>query len=403
MTRFITSKSSARSTRIDPVLTIALAQLFGTSLWFSANSASDDLVRAWHISPSDIGTLTASVQAGFIIGTLVFALFGLADRYRASHIFCVSAVLGAIFNAWFATLSGGLHAALLLRFLVGICMAGIYPIGMKLIISWAPERAAAALSLLVGMLTFGTALPHGLRALAAAWPWPLVIAGSSLLAITASVMVYFLGDGPHLARRSIAGATSRGDPVLAFRNARFRAVAIGYFGHMWELYAFWTLVPMLVQASSLGRSSLGHSIAGTSFVIIAAGSLGCILGGILSRWLKGEYIALAALACSGTCCLAFPFLVSYLPPFWILVLLVIWGATVVADSPQFSALAAAACPRELIGGALAIQNSIGFALTVASIAMVTSLHGSIGAWTVWLLLPGPALGIVGFLIQWRRA
>lgn len=403
MTQSITSKSSSRSTRVDPVLTIALAQLFGTSLWFSANSASDDLVKAWHISAADIGTLTAAVQAGFILGTLAFALLGIADRYRASRIFCVSAVLGAIFNAWFATLSGGLHSALLLRFLVGICMAGIYPIGMKLIIGWAPERAAAALSLLVGMLTLGTALPHGLRAIAAAWPWPLVITGSSLLAIAAAVMVYILGDGPHLALRSIAGSTTPGNPVIAFRNARFRAIAIGYFGHMWELYAFWTLVPMLVQASSLRGSSLVHSGAGTSFVIIAAGSLGCILGGILSRWVKGEYIALAALACSGACCLAFPFLVTYLSPIWILALLVVWGATVVADSPQFSALAAAACPRELIGGALAIQNSIGFALTVASIAMVTSMHGSIGAWTAWLLLPGPILGIVGFLMQWRRA
>lgn len=402
MTQSITSKSSSRSTRVDPVLTIALAQFFGTSLWFSANSASDDLVKAWQISAADIGTLTAAVQAGFILGTLAFALLGIADRYRASRIFCVSAILGAIFNAWFATLSGGLHSALLLRFLVGICMAGIYPIGMKLIISWAPERAAAALSLLVGMLTLGTALPHGLRVIAAAWPWQIVIAGSSLLAGAAAVLVQLLGDGPHHPPSQTPCDRNPGNPIQAFRDRRFRAIAIGYFGHMWELYAFWTLVPMLISHSSLSGPGAMGSLSGTAFAIIGVGAIGCFLGGILTRWVPSRYIALVALATSGACCLLLPLVADALSPLWLLVFFLVWGTAVVADSPQFSAMAARACPPNLVGGALAIQNSFGFALTVASIAVVTGLVGRFGLWTAWILLPGPVIGIIGFLLLSRR-
>ena len=152
---------------MTPVAWIALAELFGTSLWFSANSAADDLVRAWGASPGDIGWMTTAVQAGFILGTLGFSLSGLADRYPASRIFSACAVGGAFFNAAFAVFSGGLASAVAFRFLVGICLAGIYPIGMKLVVSWAPERAGSALAQLVGMLTLGSALPHALRLLGA--------------------------------------------------------------------------------------------------------------------------------------------------------------------------------------------------------------------------------------------
>jgi MFS family permease len=183
------------SAQFSPVLTIAIAQLFGTSLWFSANSAADDLVRTWGLTAANIGTLTAAVQAGFILGTMAFALLGLADRFSASRIFGLAALLGAGFNAWFACLSGDFSAAIALRFAVGVCLAGIYPIGMKLIISWAPDRAGAALALLVGMLTLGTALPHGLRIAAAQWPWQYVMAGSSVLACAAAVLVLCLGNG----------------------------------------------------------------------------------------------------------------------------------------------------------------------------------------------------------------
>jgi MFS family permease len=149
--------------RFSPVFTIVIAQLFGTSLWFSTNSAADSLMSAWHLGESDIGLLTNAVQLGFIAGTLFFALSGLADRFEASRIFTICALLGALCNSLFALVASGLGSGLPLRFAVGFCLAGIYPLGMKLIVSWAPDRSASALSLLLAMLTLGTALPHFVR------------------------------------------------------------------------------------------------------------------------------------------------------------------------------------------------------------------------------------------------
>src|SRR6516164_2951831 len=187
---------AASGLQSNPVATIAIAQLLGTSLWFSANSAAPDLMRAWGIGVSGIGLLTNAVQLGFILGTMTFALSGLADRYPASRIFVVSACLGAGFNACFALFSHGLASAALFRFLVGICLAGIYPIGMKLIVSWVPERTGSALAYLVGMLTLGTALPQGLRFLGGSWRWQAVILSSSGLGLLAAALIFFLGDGP---------------------------------------------------------------------------------------------------------------------------------------------------------------------------------------------------------------
>lgn len=392
---------NGRERRMDPVLIIALAQLFSTSMWFSANSAADDLLRAWSITASDIGLLTASVQIGFILGTMVFAVTGIADRYPASRIFAVCSILGATFNVMFACLSAGLTSAIVLRFLVGLSLAGIYPIGMKLIIGWAPRRAPTALALLVGMLTLGTALPHGMHMLASSWPWQYVIATSSLLAVIAAAVIYAQGDGSH--RPCAARTALRGQGALtAFRNPRFRAVAIGYFGHMWELYTFWTLVPMLVLRAALNQRLHSAGSSGLSFAIIATGALGCVLAGVLTRWISSEKIAAGALAISGACCLLFPLVAEQISAEMLFAFMLVWGAAVVADSPQFSALAAKECPPNLIGSALAIQNSIGFALTVVSIGIATSCFQRVGFHVAWLLLPGPVIGLLGFLPRWGR-
>ncbi|MFW3616330.1 MFS transporter [Billgrantia antri] len=392
-----------------PVAMIAIAQLFGTSLWFSANSAADDLMRTWHVSAADIGWLTSAVQVGFILGTLTMALGGLADRYRASRIFVCCALAGALFNAGFALLSEGLASALAFRFLVGLSLAGIYPVGMKLIVSWAPERTGQALAQLVAMLTLGTALPHGLREVGAELPWQTIILASSGLALLGAVMIHWLGDGPHLpdARRRKApshGVVQRKATVLdAFRIHRFRAAALGYFGHMWELYAFWTVVPLLVSQTVLASRYGALGVSGMAFTIIGVGALGCIVGGWLSRRIGSARVALGALASSGICAVVFALFWQALPGTALGLLLLLWGATVIADSPQFSALSAQACPRELVGAALAIQNSIGFAITVVSIAATTTLFERVGLHAAWLLVPGPIVGLLGFAWATRRA
>lgn len=391
--------SKLAASRVSPVVTIALAQLLGTSLWFSANSAADDLRRAWGVSVADIGVLTSAVQLGFILATLVFALGGLADRFPASRIFAVCALLGAAFNACFAWFSTGIASGVVYRFLVGICLAGIYPLGMKLIVTWAPERTGSALAYLVAMLTLGTALPHALRLIGAAWKWQYVVLSSSALAVLAACLVYVLGDGPHLPLRRVLGA----EGVLgAFKLPDFRAAALGYFGHMWELYAFWTIVPLLIVRTSLNSNLPGSSVSGLAFAIISAGALGCVLGGILSHRVGSARVATVSLALSGFSCFAFALGWRRLSPLALLALLLVWGATVVADSPQFSALSARACPPDLVGAALAIQYSIGFAITIVSIAATTALFDRWGVDVVWVLLPGPVLGLLALSSQWTK-
>lgn len=384
---------------LGPILVISIAQLFGTSLWFSANSVAGSLAGAWKLSTADMGWLTSAVQLGFICGTLLVSLHGYADRYRASRMFALSAIAGALLNAGFALCAAGLASALVFRFLVGVTLAGIYPLGMKLIVGWAPERAGFALSMLVGMLTLGTSLPHALRLLGADLPWQATILASSLLALFGAALVYGLGDGPHAI---VARCPQKPVPVLqgsifsVFGVPEFRASALGYFGHMWELYTFWTMVPVFVVSTGLDHYSALGGASGVSFLVIGVGALGCVVGGYLSRFAGSARVAKYSLLLSGACCLVFALGWHWLSSAEMLVLLILWGLTVISDSPHFSALSAAACPRELIGSALAVQNSIGFAITIVSIALAAGLFDRMGLSVAWLLLPGPILGLIGF-------
>ncbi len=385
--------------RAYPLAVIVIAQLFGTSLWFSANAAGDDLMRAWALQAADIGRLTIAVQLGFILGTLGFALSGLADRFAASRIFAVCAVLGAAANAGFALLAQNLAEGLVWRFAVGLALAGVYPLGMKLVVSWVPQHAGAALAWLVGMLTLGTALPHGVRALDAGWGWQATLLVSSLLALLAAGMILALGDGPHLARRPGAARLRLGEGLYALREPRFRASAFGYFGHQWELYAFWTLVPLLVTAA---RGAEAGPSSGPAFAVIGIGAAGCVLGGLLSRRIGSARVAALALAVSALCCAIYPFASGW-PPVLLATLMLLWGASVVADSPHFSALSARACAPESVGSALAFQNAIGFAITMGSIELTTRLWPLIGDRVAWVLLPGPVLGLIALRPLWRAA
>jgi MFS family permease len=390
--------------RSYPVGVIVLAQLFGTSLWFSPNSAADDLMHAWGIGVSQFAWLTASTQLGFIVGTLYFAMSGLADRFPASRIFFASSLIGATINAGFALVPISFEAGLFFRFSVGVCLAGIYPMGMKMIVSWVGTSSALELSLLVGMLTLGTALPHGVRALGGYWSWQHVILVSSFLALLGALLIFYLGDGkclPKPGKKNI----SWGKVLKVFTIRNFRSAGLGYFGHMWELYAFWTALPWfaarLVIDAKHANAPVLASAPSISFIVIACGFFGCVAGGKLSLKVGGAYVAAFSLFVSGFMCAVYPMLTSQ-SVFIRFAALCVWGFFVIADSPQFSSLAAQNCPRKWVGSALTIQNSVGFALTIVSVLLSMYFIPDLGEKISWILLPGPVCGLIGLMPLLKR-
>lgn len=377
-----------------PVLVIVLAQLLGTSLWFSPNSAADSLALHWGLGLAALGQLTSATQIGFIVGTLLVATTGLADRFRASRVFLVSCVVGAAFNASFALLTLGFESALALRFGVGLSLAGIYPLGMKMIIAWSPRNTGATLGLLVAMLTLGSALPYLVRAIGVQWSWQTVVLSASAFAVVGGLMIGRLGDGPKLPVAAGQGM-AWGAALRVFADPRFRASASGYFGHMWELYAFWTLLPFFIldvlrTATATPPAWLPSLL--TFLVMGGLGAIGALAGGFLSQRHGSPRVAVVALSISGLMCLCYPLVPEAA---WLLklVVLTVWGLTVVSDSAQFSATSASVCPPHLVGGALSIQNSIGFLITVISITWVTDHYEAVGDIVAWYLLPGPLIGL----------
>jgi MFS family permease len=369
--------------------TIVVSQFAATSLWFAGNAVMPDLERSAGLAASAVGDITIAVQLGFIAGTLVFAWLAIADRTSPRLVFFVCTLAGAAANALTLTGGGELLPLLAARFATGFFLAGIYPVGMKIASGWYDRDLGLALGWLVGALVLGTAFPHLVRGLGADLPWQGVILCVSAVTIAGGLaMLLLVPDGPHLK----AGATF--DPTAfatIFRSADFRASAFGYFGHMWELYAFYAFVPVLLMAR-LGTQSATVSL--WSFLAIAAGFLGCVAGGYVSRRIGSARVAFVQLSASGLCCLVSP-LMFLLPLPLFLAFLLFWGVVVAGDSPQFSALNARFAPPRLVGSALTIANCIGFSITIVSIALCAALIDTAGPQYVFLLLvPGPVLGLM---------
>lgn len=375
---------------------IVAAQFAGTSLWFAGNAVMPDLQRRAGLPVEALGDMTTAVQLGFIAGTLVFAFLALADRYSPRRIFLFSALLGAACNAAAYLAGPQLGPLLLLRFATGFFLAGIYPVGMKIASGWFDRDLGRALGFLVGALVLGTATPH---LIGHNLPWEGVMLCVSAIAACGGLLMYALvPDGPHLR----AGA--RFDPAAVadiFRSPDFRGSSFGYFGHMWELYALWTFVPVYLGAY-FGAGAGGARISLWSFLIIGAGAIGCIAGGLVSLRRGSARVAFWQLGASGICCLSSP-LAFWLPEPAMLAFLVFWGIVVVGDSPQFSALNARYAPSHLVGSALTIVNCIGFAITIVSIQLLKGMLAMLGAQYLFLLLiPGPVLGLFALRRLVRR-
>ena len=375
---------------------LVLAQLAGTSPWFAVNAVMPDLQLQYGWADAAVATLTSALQLGFIVGTLVFALLALADRIPARRLFLACAIAAALCTLAAAAMASSFTALLFWRALTGLCLAGIYPVGMKIAAQWFPRGLGAALGWLVGALVLGSASPHGLRALGAALPWQSVFIGVAAAAALAGVMVIVWVPEPP----PRAGLAPLQLSALAslWRDRRVRASVAGYFGHMWELYTVWVLVP-LVLATRLQ----GVAVSAWAFAVLGAGAVGCVGGGLFASRLGGARVAAALLAASGLCCLAAPWALSAPLPL-VLAWLLLWGVTVAGDSPQFSALTAANAPREAVGSVLTLTNSIGFAISVLSIECFVRLsqHISLAALLPWLAL-GPALGLLALRPLLRHA
>ena len=370
---------------------IVFAQFAGTSLWFAGNAVAGDLQNAFNLPSENIGDITSAVQLGFISGTFVFAILSIADRFSPSKVFLFSALLGAIFNScilWFAT---DLFSLLSFRFLTGFFLAGIYPVGMKISADWYNKGLGKALGYLVGALVLGTAFPHLLKYLSGNLPFNYILLATSFLSAFGGLLLYFfVGDGPH--RKRATKFNWNAIPKI-FSYKKFRSAAFGYFGHMWELYALWAFIPIILSTyNKMQNAELNIPL--WSFIIIAVGSIGCVIGGYISLKKGSAKVAYAMLLTSGILCLISPAL-FFLPKYIFLFALIIWGFSVIGDSPQFSTIVAQTAPKEYIGTALTIVNCIGFALTIFSIQLLVFLENKIGAGFYYLfLLPGVAFGLV---------
>lgn len=377
------------------LLVIVFSQFAGTSMWFASNAVLADLQQHWGLAADALGFMTSAVQLGFITGTLTFAFFAIADQLSSRVVFLACSLFGAMANLGVYLLAEGMWSLLFFRFVTGFFLAGIYPLGMKIAAGWYQKELGKAIGFLTAALVLGTALPHLLKALGQELPWQTVTIAVSAIAAVGGLSMYMLvPDGPY----TIKG--TRFDPwalAVIFRSRRFRASAFGYFGHMWELYAFWAFVPVMLAAYATMRSAVSLDISFWSFCVIAIGSIGCAGGGLLSLKHGSARVAFAQLTSSGLCCLLSP-LVFYAPVPIYLAFLLFWGIVVVGDSPQFSALNAANAPAHLVGSALTIANCIGFAITIFSIQLLNYLVTLIDASYLFLVLAlGPLYGLISMM------
>jgi MFS family permease len=373
---------------------LSLAMFLGMTLWFSATAATAQIVAEFHLTSGQAAWLTMAVQGGFVIGTLASAILNLPDVINPRRLFAAGCICGAAANAGLVGAPDA-FSLIALRIATGISLAWVYPPGMKIAAGWFAERRGAALGILIGALTVGSAFPHLLATASATVPWRVLMLGASALAIIGGGLVKtFVGDGPYVA----SSAPFRPDAVVrVFTDRGTRLATLGYLGHMWELYAVWTWIAAFASVSlhpALGAVATPASRAGSAiaFVTIASGALGSAVAGWWADAIGKSRVARWAMIASGGCAAASG-MVFGAPAAVLAAFAVVWGIAVVADSAQLSALVAQYSPRDHVGTALTIQTCAGFLLTMASIRMVPVLAAAVGwRWVFLGLVPGPALG-----------
>jgi MFS family permease len=373
---------------------LATAELLGMSLWFAASAVSPQLAQTWSLTRGEAAWLTTIVQLGFVCGTATAAVLNLADVLPSRWYFAVAAIIGAATNAGLVA-SGGFATALALRFLTGFSLAGVYPPAMKMASTWFRARRGLAIGTVVGALTVGKATPYLVHALPNAGPATVILTASGFAVVAATLVALWYVDGPYpFPPRAFSWSLVR----TVFERQEWRLATGGYLGHMFELYSFWTWIPMFLAASVASESIAANHRADAlvsliAFGTIAIGGVGCVWGGLVADRRGRERLVMLAMGLSGSCALLIPF--AFGRSLWILGPLAwAWGFFVIADSAQFSALVTESVPSHAVGTALTVQTSLGFLLTMVSIQLIPPLVGVVGwRWVFPVLAVGPALGI----------
>jgi MFS family permease len=382
--------TSDTAVRTRSLVFLMLAQVAAMSTWFATTASLTAIRQGWTLTPFHEGLLTSSVQAGFVAGTLTSALLSAADRYDLRRLFATSAAIAGLANLLISLFEPTDAAIPLLRFATGFCLAGVYPVGMKIASTWAKGDLGLLIGLLVGAVTLGSAAPHLFATAGLDWRLPAIAAG--ICAILGAILIRWAEIGPN---RGPAPPFRIANAFDAFRSPSVRLANFGYFGHMWELYAMWTWIGSFLAASFALRygSTPPISAGGVTFLVVASGAMGCLVGGWAADRIGRTAVTITSLVVSGTCALVIGF--AFGAPAWIVVAIgVVWGLTVVSDSAQFSASVTELSDRSLVGTMLTVQTCIGFLLTLLTIHLMPYAVAQLG-WTYafTILAIGPAFGI----------
>lgn len=375
---------------------LSLAELLAMSLWFTGTAVLPQVTRIWHSDIALSSWLTIAVQVGFALGALIFALFNVPDIFSPVSVMAASAISAAIANAAFALEANHPVPAILLRGATGFFLAGVYPTGMKIIAGWFQQGRGLALGILIGALTLGSALPHGVNSFASI-PWRgVVLIGSGFAVMAAFIVALGVHQGPYAMPQSRLDLSQIGEIV---RNRRLRLANFGYLGHMWELYSMWGWIAVILAAAShWSRSKFELSTA----AVIGIGAVGCVWAGAASDRLQNEIdqvriaqrarVTVFAMSVSAACCIAAALVFRW--PLLLLLIALVWGIAVIADSAQFSAIISEVSQKSYMGTALTLQTALGFLLTAFVIRLMAAIGEHYG-WQIALasMALGPLLGI----------
>lgn len=394
MVNFLIMKQKTRASALRAMALLSAAELLGMSVWFSASAVVPALQSELHLSNSTSSWLTLAVQIGFVAGTLLSAVFNLPDVMEARYLFAICATAAGLTNVAFAEYVQGSTTAIALRFFTGFFLAGVYPPGMKIMATWFRRSRGTAIGVLIGALTLGKASPYLVNSLGTE-NWRTNVLVVSFLPLFAALLVaLFVRKGPYslpAAKFDITQVTK------VFGNRGVRLANFGYFGHMWELYAMWTWIPVMIRASFAASGDSMKLAELSSFIVIGSGAAGCIIAGIMADRYGRTLVASAAMIMSGACCLVIGFFFQQ-DPLLLLILAAIWGASVVADSAQFSTCVTELGDPQYIGTALTLQTCVGFLLTTISIHLIPSFVAAVGwRYAFVILAPGPAFGVLSML------